>query len=529
VCQFASLRGFANTNPGRHLEINPTLIASLSSSREALDSPGFSAQEEDFDPGLTTNWGITPNLSLGATINPDFSQVEADVAQLNVNNPFELFFEETRPFFLEGADLFDTPLRIIHSRTIADPDFGLRLTGKQGPHGIGLFTARDAKTNFILPGSQFSIATNLDQESTATALRYRYDLGERSVIGVLATDRQGKGYSNRVAGADALLLLSKSNNIRLQILGSRTRYPQQLIDQVKHDVGLQLPDEEIEDLAYGISYSHQSRGWLVSARHIDTGESFRADLGFIPTVDRRNLDFEVERTWWGETGSRWSKMSLGAEWNREKDHAGQELRQGYKSIYRFEGPWQSSGAFSYERRNRFFSGQMFEENERQAFFSMVPSGSFSLSLFVTEGNNIDFVNVQAGDSLHVETAVGLDLGQHFRAQLSHTFDRPDVAAGRLFTADLVESRLIYQVNTRAFVRLITQYTDIRRDPTLYPSGYADRRPKEFLLNQLLFSYTINPRTVLFLGYSDNHLATKRIDLTQQNRALFLKIGYAWVL
>jgi hypothetical protein len=101
-----------------------------------------------------------------------------------------------------------------------------------------------------------------------------------------------------------------------------------------------------------------------------------------------------------------------------------------------------------------------------------------------------------------------------------------VDGGRLFEANLSQLTTVYQFNTRMFVRLITQYTDIQRDATLYTADVNGKT--EEIFNQLLFSYKLNPQTVLFAGYSDNALGTDRIDLERQNRTFFMKLGYAWV-
>ncbi|MEM7357121.1 MAG: sugar-binding protein, partial [Acidobacteriota bacterium] len=173
VCQFAKLEGFANISPGRNLEINPTITGGVLEEREDFPVSPLETADEVSDLGLTVRWGVTPNLNLSATFNPDFSQVEADVAQLEVNNQFALFFPERRPFFLEDADLFDTNLDTVFTRNVADPIWGLRTTGKAGKNAFGVFVAEDEITNLLFPGNQGSSADSFDFETTDAVLRYR--------------------------------------------------------------------------------------------------------------------------------------------------------------------------------------------------------------------------------------------------------------------------------------------------------------------------------------------------------------------
>ena len=146
ICQLAKIQGFANLETGHNLELTPTLTGRVGEARADLPDGEFASAEEDLEPGLSARWGVTPNLSLNATLNPDFSQVEADAAQLDVNTQFALFFPEKRPFFLEGADFFETPLDLYFTRTVADPTGGIKLTGKAGANALAFSLATIAST-----------------------------------------------------------------------------------------------------------------------------------------------------------------------------------------------------------------------------------------------------------------------------------------------------------------------------------------------------------------------------------------------
>ncbi|MBP1604530.1 MAG: hypothetical protein H6Q09_1702, partial [Acidobacteria bacterium] len=151
---------------------------------------------------IPTRNSFTSSMTLNGTINPDFSQVEADVAQLDVNQRFALFYPEKRPFFLEGIDYFVTPIQSVFTRTVADPYYGVKVTGKQGGNAIGAFVTRDSVNNLVFPANEGSSEASLDEDVTTLVGRYRRDLGSSSTIGVLYAGREGGSYHNRQAGAD---------------------------------------------------------------------------------------------------------------------------------------------------------------------------------------------------------------------------------------------------------------------------------------------------------------------------------------
>src|SRR5690606_2720603 len=145
--------------------------------------------------------------------------VEADVAQLDVNNQFSLLYPETRPFFLDGADYFATPINAVFTRTVADPDVGAKLTGRSQTSTYGVFLAEDALTALLFPGSLNSSNEVLDQSNRVFVGRYAHSFGENaSTLGVLMTSRSGDDYSNDVAGIDGRIRVSDRHSVRFQYL-----------------------------------------------------------------------------------------------------------------------------------------------------------------------------------------------------------------------------------------------------------------------------------------------------------------------
>ena len=517
LCQVSKMTGFSGITPGRNVEVVPTVTSSRTDRREDFPSGGLEDGDVETDLGVTARWGITPNLALNAAINPDFSQVEADAAQLDVNNQFALFFPEKRPFFLEGADFFRTPFDAVFTRNVADPSWGAKLTGKEGRNALGVFVAEDERTNLILPGSQGSAAVSLPMETTDAVLRYRRDLGSSSAFGVLFTGREGDEYSNRVGGLDGLYRFTDADSVRAQALFSQTEYPDSLN---------LAPSGLLDDAAFLLSYNHNSRNWRGSLRYEDVGREFRADMGFMPRVDYTDLAAGLDRVWYGKTGARLTQWSFGGAWIQTEDESGQLLEREFELSADLNGPRQSFLEVEARRGERFFNGVTFDETSANAFFEIDPTGDLYFSFFTRVGDEIDFVNTRPGEILHLEPSVRFNLGLHLRTRITHVLQQLDVKGGRLFEANLTQVNAVYQFNVRTFVRAILQYTDIQRTPSLYIQAVDEST--ERLFSQLLFSYKLNPQTVLFVGYSDSALGEERVDLTRADRTLFLKLGYAWL-
>lgn len=523
VCQMSKLTGFRGITPGRNVELTPTVTAQRTDTRPNLGSP-LASGSFDTEPGLTAKWGVTPNLTLNAAINPDFSQVEADSPQLDINNTFALFVNEKRPFFLEGADLFETPFPAVYTRTIASPEVGVKLTGKEGRHGGGIFVAQDAKTNLIIPGSQGSSVTTLDEKNIAAVLRYRYDVGKRSNVGALFTARSGGDYSNRVAGFDWNFRLNDADTIRGQVMTSNTEYPAAIASRFG-----QAPS--LSGQAAFIRYRHSSREWYWNASYEYAGDDFRADSGFMPQVGYGIASAGVERTFWPQKDKKtwWSRMYWGGDYNRTGEmKSGNVLEEEWETWYGFGGPKQSFVNLDGGTRDRFYNGRSFE-NEKfvNIFTEMTPFKRLYVSAELNAGDQIDFANTRPATRVRFAPSIRYNATRHLELRLSDARERLYVDDGRLYTADVGELRAVYQFNVRMFVRAILQYTDIQRDPSLYTFA-VDAHSQRFF-PQLLFSYKVNPQTVLFVGYASTRLANDTYDVTEADRTLFVKVGYAWTM
>ena len=522
LCQINKVTGFEGLQPGLNLELDPTLTGTRTDRLDGYPDGNLENDVQEADPGITGRWGITPSLTLNATINPDFSQVEADAIQLDVNQRFALFYEERRPFFLEGIDFFTTPVDAVFTRTVANPDWGLKLSGKAGRNGGGVFVTRDTVNNLLIPSNQGSAFASVDQDVDGGVFRYRRDIGANSTLGVLYTGREADDYHNRVGGLDGFFRLSPTNEVRFQYLRSDTLYPESIAS------AFDQPFRSFDGDAIFAEYQHNSRKWIGAVSYEDYDPLFRADFGFVPRVDFRTAEGEITRRFWGEPDDWYTEWRLGFQYERTEDHSGQLTDEELDLQATLLGPYQSIGQVSVERNTTFFGGTLYDDLWRaEAYFEIQPGPVGLFSLYLDYGDGVDFDNNQPADELVLNPFVELKLGRHVNAQLLHIYQSLDVAKGRLSTANLTQLRLVYNFNVRAFIRAVVQYRSVERDPDLFT--YPVDPKTETLFSQLLFSYKVNPLTVIFVGYSDNYLGFSDINLTQTDRTLFIKLGYAWIL
>jgi len=522
VCQFDKLTGFEELRPGRNIELDPTLTYSRTDELDTYPDGDLEEAEEETRAGLTARWGITPSLALIGTINPDFSQVEADVAQLAINERFALYYEEKRPFFLEGISSFACPNRVIFTRTVVDPDWGVKLAGRTGRNNLGVFAAEDNVNSLLFPSNQATASTLLDESVTSGVFRYRRDVGASSALGLVYTGREGDAYHNHVAGVDGFFRPRATDTFMFQYLRSDTEYPEPVAKEFDQ------PTHSFDDALWELRYEHTTREWNWAVDYEDYGPGFRADNGFMPRVDMRKAQAKLNRTFWPEKNRWYYRWSIGSYANHIEDHEGQLTDEAIQLNANVTGKLQFEGDTYLTRRKEYFDGILYEKLDGVDLFAQFqPGGAARLALLGRFSDAIDYANNQPADEQLLNPQLELKLGRHVNANLDHRFQKLDVEGGTLFEANLSQLRLVYNFSTRMFVRGIFQWLDVSRDPDLY--GAPVESETETLFTQLLFSYTVNARTVLFLGYSDNQLGLEDVAMTRTDRTVFFKVGYAWIL
>lgn len=567
VCQMQTVSGFENAEQGKNFTVVPTFVAGRNETRSVDQTPFESWQgDNNIEPGVDLKWGITPEVTLTATVNPDFSQVEADVAQLGINNSFTLFFPEKRAFFLENSDYFSSPWNLIYTRNVAEPDAGIKLTGSVGQHTFGTFIANDKQSNVIIPGNLGSNVTSLEDKSNNLAARYRYDITQDFSVAATTTSRSTDNYYNYVGSIDSKYRLTENDTFIAQLAMSTTKYSdafrQSLCDADDNaDCQNVLPrdcengnecaiDEDylrvrshdaIKDVAYKLSYEHNQKHYSLFARYDNLGEDFRADLGFLNQIDFNKFVTGGRYRWYGEQGINWyNRIEFYGDWDISHNDNGELLEKEVQGELSFNGPLQSFGKIELMQRDRAglrhnkaslaIDGNttLFNENIISTYLEFKPLSGVFASIYANKGNQIDLANNRLGDKVRVRPVLNLNLNRHMELRLRHTYEAMTVGGSDLFTANLTDARLSYQFNTRSFIRLALIYRDIERNQDNYFEDVNTRY--KGLSTQLLYSYKVNPQTVFFAGYSDNGYQDDDLSrIEKTDRSIFMKISYAWML
>lgn len=524
LCQWQPARGLKGATPGKRFQFVPSITANTLETRDPLVS-GSTERKSDIAIGIDDfRWGITPDMSINATINPDFSQLEADVAQVEVNNTFSLFYPETRPFFLEGRDLFSTRINLVNTRNIADPDYGLKLSGKVNSNVYGILTARDDITNVLIPGFESSSIETLDRNSQDSTLRYRRDFENASYVGALITDRRSDNYSNEVVSLDGQYRFTKKDTLQLQWIKTDTENPPEFVN----DTTLNLSKTAADD-AYYINYFHNGTNSFYRITQRSFGPDFRADSGFISRVDYVDTSGEVNYNWRGEPGSFATHANTGYFTNHttiESTGAFNERTRG--AFANVTIPRETFFEFNRVYTEKQYDGQRFFLRMNHLNFSSNPFNGLNYSARLSIGDQIDYANTRKGRQRRFFQFIDFNATRHLLMSLRQTYQRLYVDQRELFTAHLVDLRFTYQFDVRSYLRLTLIYDDLDRNPDLYTDAVDSGRTD--IDAQLLYSYKINPQSVFFAGLSSSGVNNDDLDqLEKTGFSLFVKWTYAWRL
>ena len=549
LCQINKVKGMPSLkSSGANFDITPTITYVQKDERQDVaigigdleeSIGGWQNTSDDFEFGADFRWAMTEDWILNATVNPDFSQVEADAGQLDVNTTFSLFFPEARPFFLDGADYFKSRNRLVHTRNIADPDYGVKVTGKTNGYTGGLIVASDTSTSFLLPESLGSeLVTLEDQSSDVLIARGQMDLGKKNNLGVLLTHRAGGDYENQVASVDGKYYFTDKDTFDYQVMHSSSDNPLSIQSDdcdLENDSNCErLLEPTQSDEAISLRYGHNEEDYSFRVAYSDFGKDFRADMGFIGKVDYKQLVVGGEYIWRGDKDSKWTRWGLFGDWDKTEDQSGLLLEEESELHFFLNGPLQFMTNFGIIDRDRYFEGEYFDEKQFMMWFQFKPLASLTLGNFMRFGDEVDYTHAQLGEVSVFEPYMNWQVGKHFNVEVTLTSQKLDVPGGELFKADLVDLRLAYQFSIRSRLSLTLQSTGIERNLVLYEDNQDNDLDNDFLGNsknfgtQLIYSYKINPQSLFYLGYSDNAFENDNVlSRTKTDKTIFAKFSYLW--
>jgi hypothetical protein len=551
--QAGHITGLEGISAERTLELIPSLTVSetgklLPHFNQIPNDPGRMVNQPiKFDLGLTAKYTLNANSTVNLAINPDFAQVEADATVVTTNQRFPIFFQEKRPFFLEGIDLFQLPLNVVHTRTIINPLVAAKIVGKSGRNSYGLMVAADRGPG-TFTGDERLDPFNfplLDKKAYQGVLRLKHDIGKENSIGLVATSYNFPEKHNQILGVDGRFKLDPQTTLTLHLVGTTSRrfFRDPELDRTTACASLTGRDLTFcnrrqvyrtgNGLGYLANYTKSGRHLFLQAQAFGRTADFRSDLGFVRRTNTNEDDFFWQ---WSSTPKQKARF---VSWNIESfnnlnyDWKGriQGGATGAHAFFNFQKQTFFSGGFDdrYEKdyeeefgakRTATQSGAFFGEPTRAShdkvwFFGggTTPSKTYSLSFFANFGFGAMDYDFGGGDrfprvspaALQFGQGVALDPGPGRALDLNGSF-RYKPTNELTMSLDYTKSRLRrYDTGLVAFddnifaLRSTYQFTRFifARGRIDYDTLAANVR------GQFLLGWTPNPGTAFYVGYNDD--------------------------
>ena len=515
LTQMGVMEGMTGLSTSRNLELLPTFTAFRFGALDAATG-GFADRDIEPEGGLNIKYGVTSDLTADVTFNPDFSQIESDQPQIEVNQRFDLFFPELRPFFLEGAEIFQFrgPVNLVHTRTITNPRYGAKLTGKAGNTTVGVLYADDEVSGALADPDDPALG------STAQTFvgRVRYDLYSESFVGAMFTDRQRAGGHNRVAGIDSNFRLDDTHSFGIRAVGS---------EDVEADGSRKsgyILNASLQKAGRNVTYA---LGWY------NLSPDFNTEVGFLERTDQRWMLGSFAYRWWPESWLvNWGPRIT---WSRSGNFAGILEDQEASLGVDFEFAKNITVNANADRVLERYGGVDFWKTRFSSFSTVSTSRRIAFGLGINGGDQIFFdpdspyLGADGGFVVFVNARPIPRLNSNVNI-VTNRFVDPSLGDALVFDVKVARALTSFQFTDRFLLRNITEYNSL---------------DKKFGLN-LLFTYRINAGTVFYAGYDDRYRQADRIELDldgdgitenpwastafrRENRAIFVKFQYLFRL
>jgi Domain of unknown function (DUF5916)/Carbohydrate family 9 binding domain-like len=531
LCQLGRLDGLKGLQSTGSIDLLPYIMGLESGSinDDANPRSGFTNGPVTGRAGLSMKYSPNPSVSLEGVVNPDFSQVESDAAQISVNNPFALFYSEKRPFFMDGSDIFSTPIQTYYSRTINNPLAAAKIVDKSGPFSVAYLGAEDRNSPFIIAGEEGSVADNNGDNTFSTSyksfsniLRARYNFGQQSFVGGIVTTRNFTDAHNYVGGVDCSLLFGGSYTFDGQFLMSNTRE--------LNDTNL-VPDpsffgntrftkafdgQEYDGTGFKAEFRRDARVYSFKLTYSDFSPTFQAEDGYVFSNDLRTATMDHSLEFYPNT--------------QLVDNWGLDVLSGLHFDYqgsRKEAFVLPDIFLNLKSQTQINATYLLVNDELYNSVKFVGVNRWLINLYSNPVSMITFsLNAAIGRFIYRSDQPALGRGHDISAELvvkptdrlSLTLDYSrsrlsNVVGGELlFDGYIARLAGIYQFSNRVFVRLIGQYDQFHKQIEIDP----------------LFSYKLNPFTIFYAG--STHSMEKfgePYGIVQTGRQFFIKLQYLW--
>ncbi len=503
---------FHDLNAPIILEVLPSFTYGGQADR--VSDKEWSGYDRQPDFGVGIKYGLTSAVTAEATYNPDFSQVESDAFQAEVNRRYPVFYEEKRPFFMEGTDIFNfsiighgNMLTAVHTRQIVDPLWAGKLTGTFGKASLGILSAGDE-----FPGYAWDEGVNPNEGKRSLNLiaRGKYSVGGDNYLGAIYSGREFAGSDNQVIGGDAQFRFAGNHQTTFSVLHSTTG----------------VENSSIQGTGINAAYGYQTRnlGAAISYEHYDPGFSMSSAF-----IQRTGIDGG-----WVWFGPNFYPNPEKAYWLRRISPE-VVYSQTFDLVTRKQDRYAYAGLninfikqgnlhFETDYTEEYWQGTTFKQK------GVVTSGSVQMNKWLSlEGSAARRGSIfYYGDPAYLGYVYGgsfgftLQPGKKFNQSVygySETFYRASDDA-YIYNLNIINTRTTYQFNRYFFIRAILQY-----------NSYDSK-----LLTDFLASFTFIPGTVVHLGYGSlydrrtwqqNDWQLHSGDLMEIHRGIFFKASYLW--
>jgi Domain of unknown function (DUF5916)/Carbohydrate family 9 binding domain-like len=496
--------GLENISPGHNFQIIPYGI--FRSFRDLdlrdLDHPTFTQRDAFGQIGLDAKAVLKDKFVLDATANPDFSQIESDDPQVTVNQRFEVQFPEKRPFFLENANYFSTPIPLLFTRRIVDPQWGARLTGKDGPWAVGMLVADDAS-----PGTEVAPGDPLFGQHAYFAVgRVSRDLGSQSSLGVMFTDREEGPYFNRVGGIDGRFKLNSNWVAAFQGVVSST-----LCSDTHNDVctlGTYLAGPAAE-----VTLQRDGRKLNYFMDYADRSDGFRTFTGFDPQPNIHNLYQRVQYSFRPE-GKHLISWGPQMEVFHTFDHQGNYLNSGYFPALKAEFAGQTFLNLYYAKEMELLRPRDFSAlTANRKYLRHTSEVEFKTGLYRPVSFDLDYrfgsrINYDSPDNVapflagrtSVTTTLTVRPTKSLRIDNTYLLFRLHNRLGPTGSLNnhIIRSKWNYQYTRRLSFRFIGEYNAVLANP-----GFTYLETTRNFNADFLVTYLVHPSTAIYVGYNSN--------------------------